>query len=68
MKARINDWTHGQVERRTKYKHDQEIPIDQVFPIAKEIFDAGLNVMVYQLSVEPKTIYLCADVYKFTQR
>lgn len=48
-----------------KYSHLQEIPAWQVWEIAKEIYDKGLNVMIYHSEERP---ILFVDTKRFQQR
>jgi hypothetical protein len=66
MKVTVYDWAMGSnLEARTKYKHNQEIDADKTFEVAKEIFDSGLNVMLFRL--EGNTI-IAVDTKRFQQR
>lgn len=49
-----------------KYRHLEEIPQDQTFNVAKEIFDAGLNVMIHHSNPTEWVLYV--DDKKFQQR
>ncbi len=53
-------------EEITGYKHNQEIPIDQIFNVAAYIFGCGLNVMLYHSS--DNSIMIMVDDKRFQQR
>lgn len=65
-KAIIIDFVNCDLERKTGYANKQEIPVEDVFKVAQEIFEKGLNVMVYRTS-DKKTI-LFVDNKRFTPR
>ena len=66
--AKIFYWANGfEFAKRTGYEHNQEIPVEDVFKIAQEIFDTGLNVMVYQ-NKDNDNVTLFVDNKRFTQR
>ena len=67
MKAIIFYWAFENFEPITGYKDRQEIPYEDVFKIAEEIFYKGLNVMVYQ-NRDQNYVTLFVDDRRFTQR
>lgn len=66
MKAKIYYWALQNFEEKTGYKHNQEIPIDDIFTIQAFIFGLGLNTMLYHSSDD--TVVLFVDDRRFTQR
>lgn len=67
LKASIYFWAYQDFESITGYKHTQEIAYDDVFTIAEEISNKGLNVMI-QISNDKKYRTLFVDDRRFTQR
>lgn len=67
MKATIFYWAFQNHESITGYADRAELPYDKVFEIAQEIFDKGLNVMVFHNNVEG-SITLFVDDRRFTHR
>lgn len=67
MKATIFYWAFQNFEKITGYEHGQEIPYDKIFEIAQEIFNTGLNVMIYHHN-DNENITLFVDNKRFTQR
>lgn len=68
MKATIFYWAGGyDIAKQTGYKHNEEIPTDMVFKIAQEIFDKGLNVMIYR-NKDNDNITLFIDHMRFQTR
>ena len=68
MKAHIFYWASGyHLATKIDYAHNQEIPVEDVFKIAQEIFDKGLNVMIYRHK-ENDNITLFVDHMRFQQR
>lgn len=67
MKTLIYFWAfqNEQFKKLTGYDHHQEIPFEDTFKASKEIFDKGLNVMVYH-STNGAILYV--DDKRFTQR
>jgi hypothetical protein len=53
-------------EELTGYKHNQEVPVEDIYNIAKDIFEMGLNVMLYRSSKE--NIIVFVDDKRFQQR
>jgi len=53
-------------EELTGYKHNQEVPANDIYNVAKDIFDAGLNVMLYHSGKE--NIVIMVDDKRFQQR
>jgi len=68
--ATIYFWACQNFESSTGYKHTQEIPYDDVFKIAEEIANKGLNVMIqsYNSPTGRKVRTLFIDNQRFTQR
>ncbi len=68
MKASIFYWACGySIATQIDYAHNQEIPVEDVFKIAQEIFDKGLNVMIYR-SKDNDNITLFVDHMRFQTR
>ena len=73
MKAVIFYFAGQNFKPITGFDHNSEIPYDRVFEIQKDIFEKGLNVMLYHL---PKgndndkdiRIILFVDDKRFTSR
>jgi hypothetical protein len=65
MKATIFYWAFQKFEEITGFVDREEIPYDRVFEIAQEIFNKGLNVMIYHKSIEGDII-LFVDDERFT--
>ena len=66
MTATIFYWAFQDFEKITGYKDRQEIPYNDVFQIAQEIFAKGLNVMIYHKTDGGITLFV--DDRRFTQR
>ncbi len=64
-KAFIYYFHSHSLSKITGYEHNSEIPYDQVFAIAEEIVNKGLNVMITQHS---NGITLYVDDKTFKQR
>ena len=62
--AVIYNWACQDFEGITGYKHNVEIPDEEVFDIVKKVFDAGLYVMLKK--GEPTILYI--DDRRFAQR
>lgn len=76
MKAIIFYWACGydlaktcgyDLAKTCGYEHNQEIPIEEVFKVAQEIFDGGLNVMIYRNKINDN-ITLFVDHMRFQTR
>lgn len=52
-------------EELTGYKHSQEVPIEDIHNVAKDIFDLGLNVMLYHSG---DNVTIMVDDKRFQQR
>jgi hypothetical protein len=68
MKANVY-FFHGancKHEELTGYKHNQEVPVEDIYNIVKDIFEMGLNVMLYRSSKE--NIIIFVDDKRFQQR
>ena len=66
--AIIYYWAGGHhLAKRTGYEHNEEIPVEKVFEIAQEIFDKGLNVMIYRNKINDN-ITLFIDHLRFQTR
>jgi hypothetical protein len=52
-------------EQITGYKHEQEVPVDDIYNVAKDIFATGLNVMLYHSG---DNIIIMVDDKRFQQR
>ena len=68
MKASVY-FFHGancKYEELTGYKHGQEVPVEDIHNVAKDIFDIGLNVMLYRSGKE--NIIIFVDDKRFQQR
>jgi hypothetical protein len=61
----ICDYSAGSNMERTKYAHGQHIDQKDLFKVAKEIFNSGLNVMICHQSDK---IILFVDIMIFQQR
>ena len=46
MKALIFNYHYQNFKNVTGYEHCSEIPIEQLFDVAKELYNSGLNVMI----------------------
>ena len=68
MKAIVFYWAGGyDLAKRTGWFHNQEIEVDEVFAVAQEIFNKGLNVMIYRNKINDN-ITLFVDHMRFQQR
>ena len=52
-------------EELTGYKHQQEVPVEDIYNIAKDIFETGLNVMLLHSG---ENIVIMVDDKRFHQR
>ncbi|MBN1637330.1 MAG: hypothetical protein JW866_00050 [Ignavibacteriales bacterium] len=52
-------------EELTGYKHNQEVPVEDIFNIVAFIFGTGLNVMLYH---SDENIIIMVDDKRFQQR
>ena len=66
MKATIYYWALQNFEEKTGYKHNQEIPVEDIFNIQAFIFGLGLNTMLYHASDDHWILFV--DDRRFTQR
>ena len=64
MKAIIWNWAEP-IAEKYGYEQGQEIPVDDVFNVASELFAQGLNVMIYHGS---ERVILYLDSKRFGQR
>ena len=68
MKAHVYYWACGyDLAKVSGYDHNEEIPYEDVFKIAQEIFEGGLNVMVYR-NKDNDNITLFVDHMRFQTR
>jgi len=69
VKVTLYDWAceSDTVLERLGYKHGQEIPADDLWKVAQELFDGGLNVMIHR-SRHNDSVTLYVDTHRFTQR
>jgi len=68
MKATIF-YFHGancKHEELSGYKHNQEVPVEDIYNVARDIFDLGLNVMLYHSGND--NIVIMVDDKRFQQR
>ena len=66
-KAIIFFWASQNFEKETGYKHKQEVQYEQMYIIAQQIFEKGLNVMLYHQPNSDETL-IFIDNKRFTQR
>jgi hypothetical protein len=53
-------------EELTGYKHNQEVPFEDIFSITAWVFGLGLNVMLYHSGADSVIIFI--DDKRFQQR
>jgi len=66
MKATVNYFAcNYHLSEQTGYKHEQEIPIGDIFNVAAFIFGMGLNVMLQHIG---EGVIVWVDDKRFQQR
>ncbi len=61
--AQVFHWCGNHAD--CNYKHKQEVPVEDIFDVARDIFEGGLSVMLYAPS---DTIIIGVDDKRFQQR